>query len=69
MPPKPNELLNATSTLRFLAVCGTRSVSPTASSGSSRFIVGGTIPSRIDRAQNIASIARLHPVNVQSLTL
>ena len=44
VPPNPNELLMATSTLRFFATFGTRSKLPTSSSGSFRLMDGGKIP-------------------------
>src|ERR1700685_705176 len=60
VPPKPNELDNATLISRLRAVRGTRSIA-VATDGLSRLMVGGAILSRIARMLKIASIARAAP--------
>src|ERR1700709_2561703 len=60
VPPKPNELDNATLISRLRAVRGTRSIA-VATDGLSRLMVGGAILSRIARMLKIASIAPAAP--------
>src|SRR3954462_14132852 len=54
VPPKPKLLDMAMLTSRFCALLGTRSIAVT-TSGLSRLMVGGTMPSRIASRQKIAS--------------
>src|ERR1700749_1935748 len=60
VPPKPNELDNATLISRLRGVRGTRSIA-VATDGLSRLMVGGAILSRIARMLKIASIAPAAP--------
>src|ERR1700744_998829 len=60
VPPKPNELDNATLISRLRGVCGTRSIA-VATDGLSRLMVGGATLSRIARMLKIASIAPAAP--------
>src|SRR6185312_14345030 len=60
VPPKPKLLDMATSTLWSRATLGTRSIA-VVTSGLSRLMVGGTLPSRIASRQKIASTAPAAP--------
>src|SRR3984957_10530972 len=60
VPPKPNELDNATLISRLRGVRGTRSIA-VSTDGLSRLIVGGAMLSRIARIPKIASIAPAAP--------
>src|SRR6201996_9852703 len=60
VPPKPNELDNATLISRLRGVRGTRSIA-VATDGLSRLMVGGATLSRIARMLKIASIAPAAP--------
>src|SRR5437879_6490648 len=60
VPPKPKLLDMAMLTSRFCALCGTRSRA-VVTSGLSRLMVGGTMPSRIASRQKMASTAPAAP--------